>query len=266
MISFQTFPFAIRTLHAILFSQHRIRYCLERIGSPVLCRKAKSFSRARLQINIIIMANDVRKIQYGSVISDKVIPDNGVQAELLHQKVAFRYIGVEEYPHVSSSSYHELAKELINHYQTNNYKFFICDSETMPERKLSNCMGYWRRNPINSSWVQDFKRYPWLASAGNFPITSENMMRLCSCVEISSPEQLGILLEISLFRNAIFVPENMWSDDLCNLICDSLRGEPAFLSRHGYLKLMISKLKTACRFFFGYGGFDYGGAYISMVN
>lgn len=213
-----------------------------------------------------IMANHVKKIQYGAVISDEVIPDNGVQAELQYQNVAFRYIGVEEYPHVSSSSYYKLAKELINHYQTSNYKFFICGSETTPEQKLSNCMGYWRRNPINSSWILDFQQYPWLASAENFPITSENMMRLCSLVAISSLEQLGILLEISLFRNAIFIPENMWSNDLCNLIRDSLRGNPAFLSRHGYLKLMISKLKTAYKFFFGYGGFDYGGVYISMIN
>lgn len=219
-----------------------------------------------MQINMTIMASGAEKIQYGFVISDKVIPDNGVQAELQHQNVAFRYIGVEEYPHVSSSSYYELAKEIINHYQTSNYKFFICGSGTTPEQKLSNSMGYWRRNPISSSWVQDFKQYPRLASAENFSITSENMMRLCSLVAISSPEQLGILLEISLFRNAIFIPENMWSDDLRNLICDSLRDNHAFLNRNVYLKFMISKLKTSYKFFFGYGGFDYGGAYISMIN
>lgn len=85
-------------------------------------------------------------------------------------------------------------------------------------------------------------------------------------VEISSPKQLSVLLEISLFRNAFFVPENMWSSDLYNLIYDSLQDNHAFLSRNAYLKLMIRKLSTAYKFFFGYGGFDYGGVYISMIN
>ena len=199
-------------------------------------------------------------------ISDKVIPDNSVQTELLYQNVNFSYIGVEEYPHVSSDSYYKLTKELINHYQAHNYKLIICDSETKPEQKLSTYMGYWRRNPINSSWLQDIKQYPWLATAQNFSITSKNSIRLCSLVEISSPKQLSVLLEISLFRNAFFVPENMWSSDLYNLIYDSLQDNHVFLSRNAYLKLMIRKLSTAYKFFFGYGGFDYGGVYISMIN
>ncbi len=212
------------------------------------------------------MAKDIKKIQYGFAISDRVVPDHGVQAVMLHQKVHFSYIGIEEYPHVSSDSYCELAKELINHYGTSNFKLFICDSETEPERRSSIYMGYWRRNPISSSWIQDFKRYPWLESAQNFPIMSENFMRLCSVIEISNSEQLGILLEISLFRNAIFMPESVWSSDLCNLIFDSLQSNHIFLSRNNYLKIMTSKLSTAYEFFFGYGGFDYGGVYVSMIN
>ena len=65
------------------------------------------------RINVTIMTNDIKKIQYGFIISDKVIPDNSVQTELLYQNVNFSYIGVEEYPHVSSDSYYKLAKELI---------------------------------------------------------------------------------------------------------------------------------------------------------
>lgn len=110
------------------------------------------------RINVTIMTNDIKKIQYGFIISDKVIPDNSVQTELLYQNVNFSYIGVEEYPHVSSDSYYKLAKELISHYQAHNYKLIICDSETKPEQKLSTYMGYWRRNPINSSWLQDIKQ------------------------------------------------------------------------------------------------------------
>lgn len=91
-------------------------------------------------------------------------------------------------------------------------------------------------------------------------------MRLCSIIDISSPDQFSILLEISLFRNAIFIPENIWNNDLHNLIHDSLLDNHTFLSRNDYLKLMISKLNTAYEFFFGYGGFDYGGVYISMIN
>ena len=212
------------------------------------------------------MTNDIRKIQYGFTISDKVIPDHSVQAELFYQNVSFNCIGIEEYPHVSSGSYHKLAEELISHYQTSDYKLIICDSETKPEQKLSTYMGYWRRDPIHSSYLQDVKQYPWLAAAQNFSITSKNIIRLCSLIEISDLEQLGILLEISLFRNAIFVPENMWSYDLYCLIYDSLLDNHAFLSRNAYLKLMIRKLNTTYQFFFGYGGFDYGGAYISMIN
>lgn len=212
------------------------------------------------------MTNDIKKIQDGIVISDKVIPEKEVLSALLCKKADFHYIGIEEYPHVSLNSYYGLARELINYYKTNNFKLFICDSETKPERKLSIHMGYWRYNPIGVSWIQDFKQYSWLESAQNFPIISENFIRLCSLVEISNYEQLGILLEISLFRNAIFIPENIWSNDLYNLIYDSLQDNHAFLSRSAYLKLIIHKLSTAYKFFFGYGGFDYGGAYISMIN
>lgn len=212
------------------------------------------------------MASNMKKIQYSSAISDKVIPDDGVKSELLRQKVKFSSIGIEEYPHVSLNSYHTLAGELINYYKTSNFTLLICDSEIKPEQKLSIDMGYWRRNPISSSWTQDFQQYPWLASSQNFSITSENLMRLCSLMDISSPEQFSILLEVSLFRNAIFIPESIWNNDLYNLIYDSLLGNHAFLLRKDYLKLMISKLNTAYQFFFGYGGFDYGGVYVSMIN
>ena len=68
------------------------------------------------------MGNDIKKIQYSFTISDKVIPDFGVKSELLRQKVKFSSIGIEEYPHVSLSSYHKLAGELINYYKTSNFK------------------------------------------------------------------------------------------------------------------------------------------------
>ena len=97
------------------------------------------------------MASNMKKIQYSSAISDKVIPDDGVKSELLRQKVKFSSIGLEEYPHVSLNSYHALAGELISHYKTSNFKLLICASETVPEQKLSIAMGYWRRNPINAA-------------------------------------------------------------------------------------------------------------------
>lgn len=66
------------------------------------------------------MAGNMKKIQYSSTISDKVIPDVGVKSELLRQKVKFSSIGIEEYPHVSLNSYHTLAGELINYYRFGN--------------------------------------------------------------------------------------------------------------------------------------------------
>lgn len=195
------------------------------------------------------MANATRKIQDGVLISDKVIPDKDVQAVLLSRAINFRYIGVEEYPHVSLNSYYELARELISHHKTCNFKLFVCDSETKPDRKLLIHMGYWRCNPMSVSWKRDFIQYPWLESAQNFSIKSGNHIRLCSIVELSNYKQLGSLLEISLFRNAIFIPENKWSNDLYNLIYDSLLDRHIFLMRNDYLKLMISRLSPKYKFF-----------------